>query len=74
MFNLYDWSPSIPSQTGSDVVVSGELAYVEQETDRVTVAAALYTIDTEDSFEVTGSTYEIGQTTLDDEDGTDDRE
>ena len=40
----------------------------------MSVAGALYTIDTEDSFDVDGASYEIASTTLEVDDGTDARE
>ena len=55
-------------------MISGSLAYQREETDRAAVAEALYNIDTEDRFLVGGTTYEVGSTTLDDDDGTDNRE
>ena len=61
------------SQNGDDADISGSLTYQGEETDRASVAQALYNIDTEDSFDVDGTTYEIASTTLDDDDGTDNR-
>ena len=61
------------SQSGPDAVISGSLAYSNEETDRVSVATAFYIIDSEDSFDVAGTTFEIVFTTLGDEDGTENR-
>ena len=55
-------------------MISGTLTYQSEETDAVSVAGALYTIDTEDSFDVDGTSYEIASTTLEVDDGTDARE